>query len=359
VGVLWTQRNTDFYGKDEVEDRVTLPYRGMVNALLRARIPYLPVHADHVDRDTGLLDLLVLPNVGALSDKQCEAIRRFVERGGGLVATGESTLYDEWGDRRGDFALSDLFGARATGAHHGSAGAADPSWETWAKHSYLRLSPERRELVDGPLTGNEPPVEGERHPALSGFEDTDLLPFAGRIEVVNADPSAEALLSFVPPFPIFPPETAWMRHPTSGVPGLLLNEAAGSRVAYSPADLDRCFGRDGQPDHARLLASLVRWAARDSFPLRVEGPGLIDCHLYEQPGRLVLHLVNLTNSGSWPAPLHELVPVGPLRVRVQQKGAGHKVRLLVSGESVESSSGDGWTSFEVPVVTDHEVAVLE
>jgi hypothetical protein len=359
VGVLWTQRNTDFYGKDEAEDRVTLPYRGVVNAMLRARIPYLPVHADHVERDAGRLDVLVLPNVGALSDRQCEAIRRFVERGGGLVATGESSLYDEWGDRREDFALSDLFCARSTSAHHGSAGAADPSWETWAKHSYLRLAPERRAGVDGPLTGDEPPVEGERHPALSGFEDTDLLPFAGRIEVVIADVSAEAPLSFVPPFPIFPPETSWMRHPTSGVPGLLLNEASGGRVAYSPADLDRCFGRDGQPDHARLLANLVRWAARDSVPLKVEGPGLIDCHLYEQPGRLVLHLVNLANSGSWPAPLHELVPVGPLKVRVHQKEAGLKVRLLVSGEGVESSSGDGWISFEIPVVKDHEVVVLE
>jgi hypothetical protein len=359
VGVLWNQRNTDFYGRDEIEDRVTLPYRGVVNALLRARIPYLPVHADHVDRDAESLDVLVLPNVGALSDKQGEAIRRFVEQGGGLVATGESTLYDEWGDRREDFALADLFGACATGAHHGSAGAADPSWETWAKHTYLRLSPERRAWVDGPLTGNEPSIEGERHPALSGFEDTDLLPFAGRIEVVNADVSVEAPLSFVPPFPIFPPETSWMRHPTSEIPGLLLNEAARGRIAYSPADLDRCYGRDAQPDHARLLANLVRWAARDNVPLRVEGPGLIDCHLYEQPGRLVLHLVNLTNLGAPLAPLHELVPVGPLKVRVKQNVNGGKVRLLVSGESIESTLGGGWIGFKIPGVTDHEVAILE
>ena len=55
--------------------------------------------------------LLVLPNLGAMSDAQVASVRRFVERGGGLLATGESSLFNEWGDPRPDFALADLFGA--------------------------------------------------------------------------------------------------------------------------------------------------------------------------------------------------------------------------------------------------------
>jgi hypothetical protein len=73
----------------------------------------------------------------------------------------------------------------------------------------------------------------------------------------------------------------------------------------------------------------------------------------------VLHLVNLTNSGAPLAPLHELVPVGPLKVRVKQNVNGGKVRLLVSGESIESTLGGGWIGFKIPGVTDHEVAILE
>ena len=30
----------------------------------------------------------------------------------------------------------------------------------------------------------------------------------------------------------------------------------------------------------------MRWAAGGDIPLAVEGPGLIDCHLYEQSGKL-------------------------------------------------------------------------
>src|SRR5262249_61049741 len=87
------------------------------------------------------------------------------------------------------------------------------------------------------------------------------------------------------------------------------------------------------PDHADLLASAVAWAAGDGMPLRIEGPGLLDCHLYARPGRLILHVVNLSGAGAWRPPIHELIPVGPLtiRLRLPEGGAGQRVRLLVAG----------------------------
>src|SRR5207244_3088656 len=81
VGVVWTQQNVDFYGREVTDERVVLPRLGAREALIRARIPSVPIHADHVDRDAGDLDALLLPNIGALSDDQCAALRRFVERG--------------------------------------------------------------------------------------------------------------------------------------------------------------------------------------------------------------------------------------------------------------------------------------
>jgi hypothetical protein len=228
-------------------------------------------------------------------------------------------------------------------------------------HTYLRLLPERRGIVDGPEIGDEPPVTANRHPVLRGFDETDLLPFGGRLEPLTVAAGAEVVMTFVPAFPAYPPETSWMRQPRTDIPGLILNNLpGGGRVAFLPADLDTRFGRDNLPDHGNLLANLVRWAANDKIPLVVEGHGLVDCHLYRQSSRLILHLVNLTSAATWRAPVDELIPIGPLRVKVQLPADIHpgKLQLLVSGESLHLEVHAGWASFELKSILDHEVAVM-
>jgi len=357
AGLVWSQRNTDFYGRNDPDGRVDQPYRGFFQALVRARIPYIPVNADHIDREAPGLTLLILPNVGAMSLEQCAAVRRFVERGGSLIATGVTSLYDEWGDPRNDFALASLFGASATQEF----AAAYAKTVASAEHTYLRLSPELRAKVPGPKAGDEPSAVGERHAVLGGFEETDILPFGGLLAKLRVANGAVVPLTFIPDFPVYPPETSWMRTPKTDIPALVLNvTAAGGRVAYMPADIDRRFTRDNQPDHFHLLANLVHWALKDTLPLRVKGPGRIDCHLYKQPGRLVLHLINLTNPEAWRSSMEELYPVGPLKIEVRLPAGvgGRKVQLLVGGGKLAATVRDGWAEFDVRSVVDHEVAVI-
>jgi hypothetical protein len=361
VGVVWSQQNMDFYGREEAEQMVELPWRGITQALLRARIPYLPVHADHIDREAGHLSLLVLPNLGAMTDGQVVSVRRFVEGGGGLIATGESSLYNEWGDRRSDYALGDLFGAHSGDQRKTSSGATLREWAGEPYHTYLRLTPELRKNVDGPQTGMEPPVSGERHPVFKGFDETDILSFGGLLESVRTDSGAEVLMTFIPQFPIYPPETAWMREPKTDIPGLILNTIpGGGRIAYMPADLDRQFGRYNLPDHGNLLANLIRWTIKDDIPLAVECAGLIDCNIYHQAGRLILHMVNLTSAGTWRQPVDEFIPIGPAKVRVKLPDDIHGMRLqlLVSDQKISHTVENGWIHFTINSISDHEVAVI-
>jgi hypothetical protein len=92
----------------------------------------------------------------------------------------------------------------------------------------------------------------------------------------------------------------------------------------------------------------------------VEGRGLVDCSLYTQPGRLILHIVNLTSDAAWRAPIHELIPIGPLKVRVKLPADvnGGNLHFLVAGTRPTASVRDGWASFECRSVLDHEVVVI-
>ncbi len=376
VGLLWSQDNVDFYGREAPEARVMTPYWGMAQALIRARIPYVPIHADDVSSGGGIanhLSVLVLANTGSLSDSQCDAVEQFVAAGGGLVATGESSLYDEEGTRRDDFALADVLGVHASGDTIGTRDPASANWDAQEGHSYLRIRPELRASVDGPLTGAEPLVTDARHPVLEGFDETDLLPFGGRLEVVVPGPGVVVPLTAIRPFPIYPPETAWFSAEAEmGEPALVLSEKAGrGRVAYLAASLDHAFGKYNLPDHGRLLANLVRWVAAGRIPLQVTGTGLVDCHLYvtasgagglhRQEQQLVLHLVNLSHPGAWRPPLHELIAVGPFEVAVQlpEGTTGTRARCLVSDQATDLAIADGWAHFRVERIVDHEVVVVD
>ena len=357
AGVVWSQENTDFYGRDETEILTDLPYRGITQALIRSRIPYIPVNADHIERESGNLSVIILPNLAVMTDEQVNAVRRFVKKGGGLIATGESSLYNEWGDRLTDYALGDLFGV-----HRKPGNAADTrKFYNETLHTYLRLSPEMRSNFDGPATNLKPQPDAKRHPILKGFDETDIISFGGLLEDLKRDKGAEALMTFIPQFPIYPPETAWMRETVTDIPGLVINNPEGQgRIAFLPADIDRQFARYNLPDHGNLLANMIKWAAKEDIPVYVECPGLLDCNIYKQPGNLILHLVNLTSAATWRQPVDEYIPIGPVKVKVKLPYGlqGTRLRLLVKDKEIPFTSSDGWAGFTVDSITDHEVAVI-
>ena len=246
--------------------------------------------------------------------------------------------------------------AQGSGDAAGAVFAPSPSG-----HTYLRLTPELRASVDGPKVAGEPPAVGTRHPVLSGFEGTDILAFGGTLSALRVDEGATVPLTFIPPFPTYPPETSWMREPKTDIPGLVLSPHGSSRIAFLPADVDRRYAAEHLPDHARLLANIVRWAAGDSIPLHVDGTGLIDCRLYAQQGRLVLHLVNLTSEATWRAPLDELIKVGPFSVSVRLPAEMRRpaARLLVAGGTTPVVVRGRTAVLTVNAILDHEVVVIE
>jgi hypothetical protein len=345
VGIVWSQRNTDFYGQERAAELVDAPYRGFTASLVRARIPYVPVHIDYVERDGANLKVLILPNIAAMSDAQCAAVRAF-------VAKGVTSLYNEFGDARSDYGLADLFGAHSMGTP-----ITDRSGAGQTLHTYLRLSPELRAGVWGPKTGDEPKITGQRHQVLHGFEETDILPFGGTLTTLKLDSGVNVPLTFVPPFPVLPPETSWMRQPKTDIPGLVLK----GNVAFLPADIDRLYSRDRLPDHAALLSNLVRWAANNDIPLRMEGRGLFDCNLYTQPGRVIAHFMNLTATGRMPVTDDDLIPSGPLKfgVRLPAGVHGRSVRMLVANRTAKAGLASGWANVDIPSILDHEVLVIE
>jgi hypothetical protein len=365
VGVIWSQENHDFAGQDQFTQRTLAPYLGTTAALDRAGLTWMPVHADHIARDGHRFGVLVLPNVAAMSDSQLKAIQAYSAAGGSVIATSNTSSLDAFGGERARLGLGDLFGITVTGDAFGGQGPIDSNVEVSDRHSYLRLSPELRGSVDGPRDATAPVgADSPRHPIFDGLEQTDIIPFSGYLPVVNTAPDVRVLATLVPNFPIFPPETAWMREPRTDLPAITVRESKnGSKLIWLVADVDRCFARDQNAEHGLLIANAARWAIGKPLHVSLEGGlGQISATMYSQGDRDIIHFNNRTTTTPVAGRQHELIPIRSTRVIVRSRSdckAPLRVHLRVKGTWCAAESVAGGVAFEVGDIFDHEVAVLD
>ena len=336
VGLVYSQQTAMFYGGDRARQRVEDHTLGFYQALIEARVPFEMVHDRLLDPDRlGAFRLLILPNIACLSDRQCDQLRAFVRGGGSLIATHETSLYDDQGMRRADFGLADLFGARFAGRIDGPM-----------RNSYLRLEHE---------------AAGRRHPLLAGLEDAPrIINGVWRVDVTPAA-AAPSPLTLIPSYPDLPMEMVYPRTDRTDKPQVFAQQTSGGRVVYFPWDIDRVFWEVLSVDHGRLLANAVDWAANEERPVTVSGPGMLDVTIWRQKQSLTVHLVNLTNPMMMKGPIRELLPIGEQRVRIKLPDAAKpsNVQLLVANQKPRVTESSGHVDVIVPSILDHEVVAVD
>jgi hypothetical protein len=336
VALLFSEQTETFHAgvgpTDRAEDHVV----GMYHALVESRVPFELVHEAYLtDESLDRFRLLILADAAALSNAQCEAIRRYVARGGNLLATFASSLYDEFGQQRADFGLADLFGVSFGGRIDGPM-----------QNAYLSLDAD---------------ASGRRHQILDGFGDTTRIIHGVHRLDVRPRADGPSPLTLIPTYPDLPMEDVYPRVPHTTTRELYLRELGRSRIAYFPWDIDRSFWEVLSVDHLRLLRNTIAWAANEPPPVEVDGPGLLDVTAWRQRESMTVHLVNLTNPMMMKGPLREVFPIGPLKVRVRLPAGtrARQVRLLTADQAVQVDGTEGVVDVTVPLVSVHEVIAID
>ncbi len=339
LAVLYPQSTIAFYGSNGTNTRklngATIDsaeyLEGMYAALLEGRFLFDFVHQENLNAQTlKPYRALLIPNAAFLRDEECNAIRDYVQTGGSVLATFETSRYNEWGVAREDFGLRNLFGVSVTGDVIGPF-----------NNSYMRFEKE--------------------HSAFEGFTGTKILP-GPEFRVPVSHLTSDALyLSVVPHYPAFPPEMVYPRIRQTQEPAVLFRQIGESRIVYFPGDIERSYWRSGNTDLCQLLINSVRWLLeRHPAPISVKGTGLLETFAWETEPGFALHILNYTNPNAMRPFVSQLYPVGPFQVQIQLPG--HRkttsVRALRSQRNLPFRSREGAIEFEVPSVEDYEVVAL-
>ncbi len=228
IGVVMGQRTHLFY-KPPRGALMREYMDGLYYALLEGRFLFDFVHEDKLaPEDLAKYSALLLPNTALLSDEQCRQLRAYVDGGGSLLATFETSLYNERNERRAGFRPG-----RCVRHPQGRRGrSARPATRTWrASRSSTRSS--------------------------TASPNTHWIP--GAENRVPVAPVESPVLTVVPGFVAYPPELSYPVQPRTNEPAVVVR-----REGQEPAGV---FPRRYRAHHVAVRPYRSGAAAAELHPL--------------------------------------------------------------------------------------------
>ncbi|QVL34262.1 ThuA domain-containing protein [Telmatocola sphagniphila] len=358
AALIMSDNTRTFYGRQagRVEERYMSSVFGTFRATLEEHLPTTVVNDWNLTlEELKKYAVVILPNTASLDDKQVKALDEYVKQGGGLVASLDTSLFDEYGDPRARFALGNLLGVDYLGLPTSKApkveldvnfaqGIGSDYWEKRKNifdfrilDSWLMSGQLTQYLDNEPVTFKGPAVRVKPH---SGTKILATLQ-------VKDDPRPE-------PFP-----------------AIISREYGKGRVVYFPAGIDAGYYLYSYPYQRLLLGNAIRWAAGQiAQPVVVKAPLCVQSTVMRQThpmqNRLIVHLyndVNTTGGKAFPnddVPLREeVLPIHDIEVRFRKDYKLGKIRLEPEGIELEKLETAEGVSVIVPKLMIHSMVVAE
>ncbi len=370
-GALAMSDNTrNFYGRSPglVEERYMANVFGAFRAIVEEHLPVTVINDWNLTPDDlAPYKVLILPNTACLDERQTVAIREYVRNGGGLVASLDVSLFNEFGDPRDNFELADVLGVDyrglpdATGAKSEEldinfAQSIGPDY--WEKRRNVFDFQQDVDAVTRTLGASGSLSARERMATYVGF---NAVTFKGpAVRVAVSTPEAQTLGTI---WPKSVPDAPRM-------PGVVSHTFGKGRVAYLAAGLDAAYYLYPYPYQRLILRQAIEWAASAPPPVMVEAPMCVHSTVMRQTTesgeRLIVHLFNDLNTTAHHAlpvddvPLREeTVPIHDIRVTFRNGLRIQRVHLEPAGLECEISADVDWVSVIVPRLDVHTMVVAE
>ncbi|MBL7176028.1 MAG: beta-galactosidase trimerization domain-containing protein [Desulfobacteraceae bacterium] len=284
--------------------------RSYAKALLNNNIPYGVITKKNL---SGLSHhkIIILPDVLVMDHEEIEALKDFVEKGGGLFVTREAARIRKDGTKEEDFLLSELLGVSYK----------DKMTEFF---TYIAPTDEGKELLH-PYTPKYPLGMISAHVKVEEKKGTKILGTLTLPYTHPGDPDRFASIHSNPP-----------GVPTE-YPSIVMNKYGKGKVIYVAVNLDLVLMED-------IFLDLLNHISPEPFNLRSDAPKQVELTLFHQRNKN-RYIVNLLNFQS------ELpnIPVEGIEVKVKlEEKKPIKVLQLPDEKELDFEVEDSFVIFTAP-----------
>ncbi|RGZ01274.1 alpha-amylase family protein [Clostridium sp. AM58-1XD] len=243
--------------------------------------------------------VIILPNAACMSDYEVSVFEQYVREGGSVIASYETSLYDENGRKRSDFALGNVFGITNTGT------------------------------VEDTRVDCYQLIRDRESPLLRGITDTQVLANGEHTILVNELPGANTATTYIPIIRNQPPEKAWIRDMKTVYPVSLINHWGSGKAVYFAFPIGRALYKYAHDDFVQLFENALDAALGDKTMLTTNAPASVHIQMIntgEDQKDIMMSLVNHT--GTMYRPVQEVVPVHQIEVKIELPHSPKELRIL-------------------------------
>lgn len=330
IALLWPQEASNYYKGSSVPltdftkamsgergGNLTEEFYGFYDGLSRNHFPFDVLDEASLTNDLHKYDLIIFPNAPCLTKEEADKIRDFVSNGGNIIATFETSLYDENGEKLDDFRLKDVLGIENTGA------------------------------VFGPLHYDYISLEDVKHFSLTTINQKfTYAPTYGL--KLKAQEKAKTPVFFCKPL-----AGSYAGKPeTTTFPFIIENNYGKGRSVYFAGTFGGALDKFHFPEYYQIIFNLVAGLSRPMLGLE-NAPSSIEVNIRSKGNTIFLYLINFTSS--MVRPIQKITPCTNVKINLSVEKKVKSIKALWLEKNVPFRREGNTVSFTLPVIEDYEV----
>jgi len=332
IALVWPQKSGNYYSgssvpltdftkemKPEKAGNTEEEFYGFYDGLSRGHSPFDVLDEVALNNDLSRYQLIILPNATCLGKNEADKIRSFVNNGGNLISTFETSLYNETGKKLDNFELNDLFGIETTGDIFGPL-----NWDYLSPADKLHYSLKdlKNRLINAPTYG----LKLKTNAKIPVFFCTPLPgSYAGSPEV-------------------------------SDLPFMIENSFGKGRSVYIAGTFGGSLKKFHFPEYYQILDNLVSEFSRPVVNL-VNAPSSIEVCVRRNENSVFIYLINFTSEMK--RPIQRIFPFPEIKIELNIPEKVKGLKTLLKKESLKFTASGNLTTFVLPLLEDYEVLKVD